>query len=450
LFCGALLTLAPLPAEDWEMYLKDLAHSSFNPSETQIAAATVSRLESSWVAQPGGSFAAAPTISGGVAYIGDWDGNFHAIEIAGGAVLWTRYVGVSAPPQRDDCQPAIGVTSQATVDETAVYVGGGDSAVYALDKRTGAVIWRTQLADPESGSYIWSSMVLNNGALYLGVASLGDCPLVRGQLVRIDLRRPGRPLVRWLAPPGQVGGGICATPAIDAGTDTVFVTTGTGEQDPDSGLFGGALAAFDADTLELQAYFLLPSNSTNDDIEWGSSPTLFTTSGGAPMVAATGKDGVLYALSRHTLELSWSLPVAIGCGWPELGCGSLSTPAFDGSTLYVGAGAPDPNGSAVGSVWALSPDDGSILWEQDLDGVVIAPVTVASQLVYVGTTAGLYVFEAGSGDLLWDDHTGALYSQPVVSDGALYCSFVEGDLVAWRVSADAKPAAAGRPARKRP
>jgi len=428
------------------MYLKDLAHTSFNSSETQISAASINRLAPLWTAEPGGLFAAAPTISGGVVYIGDWDGNFHAIEAASGKVLWTTYVGMSAPPARDDCQPAIGVTSQATVDATAVYVGGGDSAVYALDRRTGAVLWREQLADPQSGSYIWSSIMLDNGSLYLGVASLGDCPLVRGQLVRIDLKHPGRRLVRWLAPAGQVGGGIWSTPAIDTSTNRIFITTGTGDQDPDSGLFGGTFAAFDADTLEMQAYFLLPSNSNDEDIEWGSSPALFSTSTGTPMVAATGKDGVIYALARDRLELVWSLPLAIGCGWPELGCGSLSTPAFDGSTLYVGAGAPDPYGTAVGSVYALNPDDGSIYWQQALEGVVIAPVTVANQLVYVGTTAGLYVFDAGSGQLLWQDHTGTLYSQPVVSGGVLYCSFLEGDLVAWHVSGGVASAGVASPA----
>ena len=84
------------------MYLKDLAHTSFNPSETQISAGNINRLAPLWTAEPGGLFAAAPTISGGVVYIGDWDGNFHAIEAASGKVLWTTYVGVTAPPARDD------------------------------------------------------------------------------------------------------------------------------------------------------------------------------------------------------------------------------------------------------------------------------------------------------------------------------------------------------------
>ena len=55
-------------------------------------------------------------------------------------------------------------------------------------------MWRLQLADPKSGSYLWTSLTIHNNALYAGVSSLGDCPLVRGALVRIDLANPRQPL----------------------------------------------------------------------------------------------------------------------------------------------------------------------------------------------------------------------------------------------------------------
>jgi len=432
--CGLALLLAfgftpVITADDWPMYLYDISHSSFNPSAAQIGKHNAGSLDTYWSTDLLAPMAAAPTISDGVAYVGTWDGTFYAIDAETGSVLWSRYVGMAGDPISAHCMPAVGVSSQAAVAGNVVYVGGGDSAIYALDKRTGSQVWRTPLADPQSGAYLWSSVTYYQNALYIGLASLGDCPLVRGALVRIDLARPDKPFFRWLMPVDEVGGGIWSTPAIDARTHTVYVTTGTGEQGFLTGTWGGAMLALDATTLEIQSYFFLPTNSVEEDIEWGSSPTLFETSYGFPLVAATGKDGILYAQRRDTLFPFWSVRVAIECICPECGCGSISTPAFDGQTIYLGAGVV-PGELEEGSVYAIDPDHGTVLWSRLLPGVVIAPVTVANELLYVSTTRGLLIFDAADGTLLWSGDEVTLYSQPVVLGGRVYSTQFDGQFIA--------------------
>jgi len=434
--CALFLALAAAPiaaADDWPMYLYDPTHSSFNASESKIGVQNAGSLQPYWITNLSAPLAAAPTISGGIAYVGAWDGNFYAIDTTTGGIQWSTYVGKAADPENSWCMPAIGVTSQATVVGNVVYVGGGDSAVYLLDKDTGSQLQRIPLADPRDGGYLWSSLTLYNNALYLGVASLGDCPLVRGALVRIDVANPTSPLFRWLAPEGGVGGGIWSTPAIDPATNTVYVTTGTGEQDPDSGAWGGAMLALDATSLEIGGYYFLPTNSVDYDIEWGTSPTLFQTSSGLPLVAALGKDGVLYAQRRDDLSPAWSVTLAYECICPECGCGSVSTPAFDGHTLYAGAGASPDADFEEGSVYAIDPDTGAILWSRLLTGTVIAPVTVGNGVLYVATEAGLVVLEAATGRLLWSDGSAAtIYSQPVLTGGRVYCTQLDGKVVAWQ------------------
>jgi polyvinyl alcohol dehydrogenase (cytochrome) len=426
-----LLALTPLFAADWPMYLYDISHSSFNPAESQIDKQSAPFLDAAWVTNLSAPMAAAPTISGRVAYVGTWDGSFYAIDTETGAFLWSAFVGMAADPAKAECMAAIGVTSQAVVVGNRVYVGGGDSAVYAFDKNTGSQIWRTSLADPQSGAYLWSSVTYYNGALYIGVASLGDCPLVRGALVRIDLAQPDRPLFRWLVQEDDIGGGVWSTPAIDAKTNTVYVTTGTGEQGSASGTWGGAMLAMDASTLDVRSYFFLPTNSVELDIEWGSSPTLFETSYGFPLIAATGKDGILYAQRRDTLFPVWQTQVAIECICPECGCGSISTPAFDGHTLYLGAGVV-PGETDQGSVYALDPDSGEILWSRVVPGVVIAPVTIANGVLYVSTQKGLLIFDASDGTLLWSAGPEVtIFSQPVVAGGAVYCTQFDGNFIKW-------------------
>src|SRR6476660_5914797 len=155
-----LLALAFTPlfaADDWPMYLYDISHSSFNPAESQIDKQSAPFLDAAWVTNLSAPMAAAPTLSGRVAYVGTWDGSFYAIDTETGSVLWSTFVGMAADPAKAACMAAIGVTSQAVVVGDRVYVGGGDSAVYALDKNTGSQIWRTSLGDPQSGAYLWSS-----------------------------------------------------------------------------------------------------------------------------------------------------------------------------------------------------------------------------------------------------------------------------------------------------
>lgn len=421
-------------ANDWTMYLADPAHSSFNAAEGILRADTVAHLAPQWSVSLDAPVSAAPIIVENVLFVGDWNGYFWSIDARDGRVYWKQLVGKAPNPANPMCMAGIGVAGQAVMQDDVVYVPGGDSAIYALDRYTGQVIWRVQVADPTKGAYLWSSITPFRNALYVGVASLSDCPLYRGELLRIDLKNPTKPLVKYLAPPDVIGAGVWSSPAIDEATNTVFVTTGTGNQDAKTGLWGGTLLALDADTLAVKSYFFLPTNSLEDDIEWGSSPTLFTSADGKPLLAASGKDGILYALTRDGLKLVWQTTVAFGCICPECGCGSLSTPAFDGATLFSGAGVSIADPTKHGTVHSIDPTSGKLKWSSLIDGVVIAPVTVANGVVYVGSTKGFEVRDAASGSLLWNDgRDDIVYSQPVVVDGSIYVTYFNGDVVAWRV-----------------
>lgn len=432
-------------AADWPMYLYDLAHSSYNAQESAITRDNVATLAPAWTFKSGGAIASGVTVSDGVLYFGNWKGDFFAVSEADGTLLWKANVGMAAEPDLDCTQQAIGVTAQAAVDGDNVYIGGGDSAVYAFNKKTGAQLWRIPLADPASGSYIWSSLMISGRTLYVGVASLGDCPLVRGLLARIDLDSQNV-AIRFLYPDSDVGGGIWSTPAIDAKNGLVYFTTGTGEQDVDTGRWGGTMMSVDATTLDTKAHFFLPTNSTDEDIEWGSSPTLFSPADGPPLVAATGKDGVLYVNRADDLTPVWNRKLAVQCIAPEEGCGSLSTPAFDGATLFVGAGVPDLNGFDLGSVYAFDPVSGDQRWMRSLDGTVIAPLTAAGNMVFVPSTTGLNVLDSDTGASLWSDgHHALCYGQAAVVNGSVYVGYINGEVVAWRPTSPATTASRRTP-----
>lgn len=417
------------------MYLKDLSHSSFNGAETTLSIRSIANLRPSWTYSAGAAVGSAVTLSGGVLYFGDWGGNFNAVDAQRGTLLWKSFLGKAASPPDPTCFPSIGVSSQAVVMGNIVYAGGGDSAVYALDKSNGSVVWRTPLADPASGSYLWSSVVQYQNMLYVGVASLGDCPIVRGAIARIDPQNPQNSLVRYVVPQGETGGGIWSTPVVDAATNTIYVTTANGDrQDVAAGFWIGAILKLDPNTLANQAYYLFPESDSVTDQVGGSSPTLFTTPAGTPMLAVAQKNGILYGVRRSDLSLAWQTRLAVGCVEPADGCGAISTPAFDGTNLYLGAGVRDPDSFASGSVYAIKPDDGSVVWRKDLDTTILSPTSVANGLLYVSTSHGLEIYDTATGQAVWNDKKRAtIFSQPVVVNRTIYSTYATGELVAWNL-----------------
>jgi uncharacterized protein (TIGR03437 family) len=383
----------------------------------------IATLQPAWTFSAPSMLGSAGTLSSGVFYVGDWDGYFHALNAQNGAEIWNTFLGKAPDPANPLCEPGIGITSQSTVLGNTVYVGGGDSAVYALDVATGAKIWRAPLADPASGAYLWGSVVPYQNQLY--------------GLALINPQNPQQPLVKYLVPTDELGAGIWATPAIDPATNTLFATTGNGDTvDFTSANLSETMVSLDARTLEIKSYYRLPEDEAPEDFDWGSSPVLFTAPNGVAMTAASAKDGFLYALRRDNLSLVWKIQLAVGCDNPQGGCGSLSTPAFDGTILFAAAGVRDPEGFSLGSIYAIHPADGSILWQRDTDGVVIAPVSTANGMVFLSTTQGLEIYDGATGQFLWcDGKRGLLYSQAVVTNGTVFSNYLTGDVVAWRLPA---------------
>src|ERR1700734_2092754 len=130
---------SPTP-DDWPTSLHDVERTAAS-ADTTIGTSSAPTLTKLWTFQTGGPVASTPTVTGGVAYFGSWDGYEYAVNATTGAQIWKTYVGVlTANPT---CiPPKLGVSSPATVTGGVVYVGGGDGYWYALDAGTGAVDWR--------------------------------------------------------------------------------------------------------------------------------------------------------------------------------------------------------------------------------------------------------------------------------------------------------------------
>src|SRR6185437_7907543 len=86
-------------------------------------------------------------------------------------------------------------------------VGGGNATFYALNAQTGKILWSHRLGTSPS-HFIWSSPVVNNGHVYVGLSSFGDCPLVPGQLFDLDQNHGTVNHIFNVVPNGCLGGGL--------------------------------------------------------------------------------------------------------------------------------------------------------------------------------------------------------------------------------------------------
>src|SRR5260221_7435383 len=262
--------MASANGDDWPTHLHDAQRTAAS-GDTTLSTANVAGLTKRWSYATGGIIAAGATVVNGVAYIGSWDGYEYALDAASGALKWKTFLGITRASS--NCFPStIGVSSVATVQDGVVYVGGGDTYWYALDATTGAVLWKVYTGDNSAtgGHYNWSSPLIYNGYAYIGIASVGDCPLVQGQLLQVSLAT--RQVVNTfnVVPNGRIGGGVWTSPAVDPTTNTVYVTTGTINDYTQT--LSEALVALDPSTLALKGLWQVPRSAAVIDSDSGNSP----------------------------------------------------------------------------------------------------------------------------------------------------------------------------------
>ncbi|HEV2722191.1 MAG TPA: PQQ-binding-like beta-propeller repeat protein [Thermoanaerobaculia bacterium] len=427
------------PGPGWLKYCGTDSMSGTPVGHSSITTSAISAMSLAWQTKLGGTIASAPSVLRNRLYIGDWSGNENLIDVQTGKILKTVNLGQTHAPQ---CDPqTLGITSSAAIVNGRVYVAGGDDAFYALDGNTLRILWRTSLGDNSAtgGYYGWSSPTVIGNRVYQGVSSNCDDPFVQGRLVALDTATGKEVGSANFIGDGAVGNGVWTSPAVDPQTHKIFVTTGSGNDYFDGA--GYSLLRLDPNTLIAEDGWKVGDGSEDYaswDADWGSSPTLFYDASGTLLVGAGHKDGSYYAFNRSDLASGpvWTAPIAAGGEIPQQGDGTLSTAAFDGTRLYVGGGTPPDSSDAEahGSVAAVNPADGKILWRQTFPGPVIAPVSTVNGVVFASGGNLVQAFDAADGHVLWSYRTDApIYGGIAIAANTIFVGDVSGKLYAFRV-----------------
>ena len=421
----------------WPKYCGTVSMSGTPTGASSLGVATIPRLTLAWKTALKGPIASAPSVFRGTLYVGDWGGLETAIDVQSGEVLAQADLGRTQAPQ---CNPStLGITSSPAIEGEIIYVAGGDDAFYALDRDTLEIIWRKSLGDNSSagGYYGWSSPSVVGGRVLQGVASNCDSPFVPGRLVALDRLTGAEVASAAFIGNGGVGNGVWTSPAVDTQNGKIFVTTASG-LDYFDGL-GYSIVRLNLQSLAAEDSWKVNSDDSTWDADWGSSPTLFADQNGRQLVGAGHKDGHYYAFLRSDLAAGpvWTAEVAKAGEVPQDGDGTLSTAAFDGTALYVGGGVPSDSTDPYvhGSVVAIDPADGKILWRQGFPGPVIAPVSTVHGVVFAAGGNLIAALDAADGKVLWSYRTAApLYGGIAIAGDTIFVGDLSGKLYAFRIS----------------
>ena len=119
-----------------------------------------------------------PQVYNGILYFGSWDHNIYAVNAKTGKLVWSYLTN--------------GIISQSAprVYDNIVCVGSCDSYIYALDAKTGKKIWSYKAAGP-----VESPLSIDHGVLYIGstvaVGEVGGIPDIqwdKGYVYAIDIK----------------------------------------------------------------------------------------------------------------------------------------------------------------------------------------------------------------------------------------------------------------------
>jgi len=229
-------TSAPVAGGDWPFYGHDAANTRTQPVATGLGPAAVAGLAPKWTFSTtstgdGTGFNTTPVVYKGCVFIGSFGGVAYALDARSGHVVWQRKLDAPKPGSG-----GVIVGAAAIVGGSVVFLVDEFTAPYAiaLNRSTGAVVWKSAPFAPpltssaaQAGSYTNSSPVLANGFIAAGYSAPEGDPTATGGFSLIDAKTGAVVRTTPTIPPaaqaqGYAGGGLWSTPAYDPTTKYLY------------------------------------------------------------------------------------------------------------------------------------------------------------------------------------------------------------------------------------
>jgi polyvinyl alcohol dehydrogenase (cytochrome) len=221
---------------EWPSYGHDVANTRTQPEETAFGPGAVAGMKPAWVFSTGSTgdgtgFNTTPVAYGGCAFIGSFGGVAYALDAKTGHVVWQRKLEAPKPGSGGVIVGAGAITGRAVVflvDEFAA------PYAIALNRSTGAVIWKSAPFAPplnasvaQEGSYTNASPIVANGFILAGYSAPEGDPTATGGFSLINAKTGEIVKTTPTIPPaaqaeGYAGGGLWSSPAYDPSTKYAY------------------------------------------------------------------------------------------------------------------------------------------------------------------------------------------------------------------------------------
>ena len=436
----------PAASASWNGWGNGVGNTRFQPEKAAgLSLDQVKRLKLKWAFGLPNSTSSysQPTVVSGRVFIGSDTGYIYSIDAQTGCVYWS-YLAKA------------GVRNALTVEKVSgrpmVFFGDLKANGYALDARSGELVWTLPL-DDQFTTRVTAAPAYYGGRLFFPISSweefsarsldYGCCTAV-GSIVAVDAAsgrqawkayviperpRPVRKNTKGVQQYGPAGAAVWNTPAIDVKRHAIYLGTGDGTT--------------------------YPAAKTSDSV-----------------MAMDMRDGRILWSYQVTPEDSF----LVGCRGDKVtdNCPQTEGPDWDIPVSPILADLPNGHrlivvGTKPGDVLALDPDrDGALVWRVNVNGRLagdrLAPGAprpsgimwggaLADRTLYYGLTTGSDVaaIDLASGKLKWRRNlqprgSGLSYGTPMTaipgaafvggSDGKIFAVSTNDGSVLWRFDTD--------------
>jgi polyvinyl alcohol dehydrogenase (cytochrome) len=227
----------PEEASTWPSAGQNLDNTRANPAEETISPANASRLTVKWVFQTAGDVSATPAVDRHHVYFPDWGGMLYSLDRETGQPEWTHSVGEYTGVRDSLSRSTPLIAGNKLILGTQLDSSQQGARVFAVDKRTGNLLWMTTV-DDHPAAIITQSAIGHGGRIYVGVSSAEEfeaaapgypCCSFRGSVLALKLSDGSVLWKTYVTPAGKGFSGVAvwgSTPVLDAKRHTLFIGTG--------------------------------------------------------------------------------------------------------------------------------------------------------------------------------------------------------------------------------
>lgn len=455
--CSSPASKLDLSAAQWNGWGGSLTnHRRQDRKAAGFDASDVPRLKVKWAfGFPGASSAATqPVIVGQWVFVGSTEGRLYALDLGTGCIRWTFDAD-----QNVRSAPTIERGSKESGANYVAYFTDRGKHAYKLNAETGALLWKTKVAQDLGGT--GATPKLYKGKLIVPLTSGGGgggadpnagCCKGRGAVAALDaetgnvlwltstIREPLLPVRRNYAGVqlwGPSGASVWSSPTIDEKRNRIYVGTGNSSSDP-AAATSDSIMALDIDTGAIIWYHQatvgdaynggcdVPDKkdcpvADGPDFDFGQPPILVSVGKNQRLLVAAAKSGVVHAFDPDDGGREvWSLKVGIGgvLGGAHWGSAAddenIYVPVSDYLDIVERDAKLNPE---AGGLVAIRLKDGKQVWRTDArtgceNGLThcshaqSAPVTLMPGVALSGAYDGhLRAYALDSGKVIWDFDT---------------------------------------------